>query len=308
MSKDYEIEVAFTLLHEDANVASLIKAGLGELETFLYIDRQSELVGSDADLLFRDVFVHKSRVVVILYRTGWGEKGYTYVEKEAIRDRKFRDSTEDFIIFVNMTGNEKLPNWVSNRTIWYNYKDYGLQGIIATIKHKINELGGLKRPETLKEIADRKAQEYDFINKRHKFINSEIGVNRANEEFLKLRQLIKENIEKIRNKFIQFDPKESGDNELLMRNNQMTLNVHWYNYVSNTLESQMPAHLDIAIMKRNFDREYYDQNSYYKTYEQSYRFNMFFPDLLGWNKEHAKEFISSNNLAEDIVKKMMENL
>lgn len=309
MERNFEYEVAISLLHQDESEASQIISALVNIPTFLYSRKQEELVGNDVVLKFKDVFGKRSRIVVILYREDWGDTGFTFVEREAIRDRIFRDKTEDFIILVNMTGKEKLPDWISDRTIYYDYKEFKLNGLIGLIKHKIRALGGLKRPETIKEIADRKAAEYEFRSKRFNFINSPEGVQKADIEFQTLCNLIREHAKTASNPYIQLELESDGNNTLLVKHNSLTLNINWCSTVSNTLEShERPAHLDVAIMKRDFNRDRYDTNPYFLDYKQIYRFNMFFPDFIGWNKDNSKEYIPTNNLADNIIKKVLDYL
>src|ERR1039458_4546278 len=86
----YEYDVAFSFLAQDELLATNLNDLLQDrLNTFLYSKRQGELAGTDGEQTFNSVFGEKARVVVVLYRAGWGETPWTRIEETAIRNRAF---------------------------------------------------------------------------------------------------------------------------------------------------------------------------------------------------------------------------
>ncbi len=306
MDKNFEIDVAFTLLHLDESEANNIVTDLGmDIKSFLYTRKQEELVGNDVVLKFKDVFGYKSRLVVVMYREGWGTTNYTYVEEEAIRDRKFREKSEKFIIFVNITGKDKMPEWISDRTIWYDYKAFGRQGIVALIKHKVYERGGLKRPETALESVKRKKSEQQFEIKRTNFINSKEGVKKATSEFMILKVLIQEKFKEINKLYPDYTCEDRG-NSLAISSNMLTYHIVWNAPLLETLEAIEPydkAQIKLTVMQRETnDRFLFDSNKYNKIVDESYYFNMFYPEFCGWEQKGKHEYIPTNNLVEETIK------
>lgn len=305
MTRDFEYAIGFSFLYQDLITAKKLNAGLSDLKTFIFTEKQDKIVGSDTVLLFNRIFGHDSRIVVVLYREEWGNTSFTYVEQEAIRDRKFRDKTERFIIMVNMTEGNKKPEWVSDRTAWYDYKEFGIKGLIATIKHKVNEQGGITRPETAVDVAIRKYEENQFQIKRSNYVNSEQAVKRADEEYKILKTHVISIVDSIKDKFklTHIDEWKS----LSIKSQSVSLYINWPNSIVNTLDAMdYPARLEVTIMKRYIDRGSTSWDSWYQAHKEFYRFNLFYSDLLGWHKEHSDDFISSSNLADDIVKKLLE--
>lgn len=314
MDKIYGCDVAISFLQQDESEAQKILDTMTDLKSFIYTRKQEEIVGNDALIKFKRVFGYDSRIVVILYRANWGKTPFTYAEEEVIRDRKFREMSEGFMIIVNMTGKETMPEWVSDRTIWYNLNEFGLKGISAVVRKKIEERGGLSRPETIVEIANRKIGEYEFRNKRDQFINSEKGVKAAESEFRNLVDIIQNKAVEVNNSLVNFkeDSSKSNMNRFVMRGNLITLSVNWTLYLSNTLESgyvNKYAHLDVQILKRNMKvRDSRGKNNSRNIYTDSFNFDMFYPNMYGWHQIRNMDFISSNNLADIIMTIMLENV
>jgi len=86
--EEHDLDVAISFKSEDANLATDIRGRLGKsLDTFVYTAKQEELAGTDGLETLRKVFRHRAKLVVILFRSGWGETPWTRVEMEAITDR-----------------------------------------------------------------------------------------------------------------------------------------------------------------------------------------------------------------------------
>jgi hypothetical protein len=74
-SPDFKYDVAFLFLVRDESLAvQLCDLLKGRCRTFLYSDaeRQTLLAGRDGEEVLSKVYGKESRIVVILYRTGWG--------------------------------------------------------------------------------------------------------------------------------------------------------------------------------------------------------------------------------------------
>ena len=88
METDFKYDVAFSFLAMDEQLAVQINDLLSDrFATFLYSERQREVAGTDGAETFTRVFQDEARVVVVLYRSGWGESPWTRIEATAIRNR-----------------------------------------------------------------------------------------------------------------------------------------------------------------------------------------------------------------------------
>src|SRR3977135_1846030 len=83
-------DVAVSFLSADEALAVKLDQDLSEtLSVFVYSKRQEELAGTDGLESFRQTFLSQSRLIVVLYRDGWGKTRWTSVEELAIKERVF---------------------------------------------------------------------------------------------------------------------------------------------------------------------------------------------------------------------------
>ena len=96
----YKYDVAFSFLARDEGLATELNDLLQDrVRTFLYSRKQGEIAGKDGEQSFNAVFGKEARLVVVLYRRGWGETPWTRIEETAIRNRAF-EYGYDFVKFI----------------------------------------------------------------------------------------------------------------------------------------------------------------------------------------------------------------
>ena len=89
-SSSYKYDVAFSFMAEDEALAAQLTDLLQDrLKVFLYSRRQGEIAGTDGEKTFNAVFGEQARLVVVLYRSRWGQTPWTRIEETAIRNRAF---------------------------------------------------------------------------------------------------------------------------------------------------------------------------------------------------------------------------
>lgn len=187
---EYSYDVAFSFLAADEQLATALNDLLQDrLKTFLYSKRQAEIAGTDGEEKFNDVFGKQARLVVVLYRNGWGESSWTRIEETAIRNRAFEDGYE-FVKFIPLEDPPTVPKWLPRTQIWIGLKRWGLPGAAAAIEARVQEMGGEPREETAEDRAARLDRSNRFFQARHEFLHSKEGVKAANEEFETLRREI----------------------------------------------------------------------------------------------------------------------
>lgn len=141
VSKDrprFKYDVAFSLLDADRRVAERIEQQLGELGTFLYATKQEEAVGADGIELYTEVFRNDARLCVVLYREGWGSKGLTSVEQDAIQERRLSEDFS-FLLLIMMDSSEP-PKWMPRHRIWGRFAQLGVEGTAQTIRSRLAKL------------------------------------------------------------------------------------------------------------------------------------------------------------------------
>lgn len=208
----YEYDVAFSFLAQDEPLATELNDLLQErLKTFLYSKRQGELAGTDGEQTFNAVFGEKARVVVVLYRPGWGETPWTRIEETAIRNRAF-ESGYDFVKFIPLDEHPSVPKWLPRTQLWLGLKRWGVAGTASVIEARVEECGGEPHEESVQERAARLERSLTFNERRRRFLGSDEGVRTANQEFEQFEKEFKVLIDGIKDSGVSlsFAVKRSG--------------------------------------------------------------------------------------------------
>ena len=88
--QDYKYDVAFSFLKKDESLARELNDNLKDkTKTFFYSMRQDKVAGTDGENTFNKVFGSEARVVVVLYRKGWGNSSWTRIEETAKKTEHF---------------------------------------------------------------------------------------------------------------------------------------------------------------------------------------------------------------------------
>src|SRR5271155_695677 len=95
-----EFDVAISFLASDVSIAQELYEGLEGLKVFFYPRHQEQTAGTNGLESMPKPF-NDCRVMVILYRQGWGETPWTGVESLAIQDRCRRNHFRN-LMFVQL--------------------------------------------------------------------------------------------------------------------------------------------------------------------------------------------------------------
>jgi len=132
----YNYDVAFSFLAQDELLATELNDLLhGRLKTFLYSKRQEEIAATNGEQTFNKVFGEEARVVVVLYRAGWGESPWTRIEQTAIRNRAF-DYGYEFVIFIPLDDPPSVPKWLPRTRLWVGFNRWGASGAASVLSYK----------------------------------------------------------------------------------------------------------------------------------------------------------------------------
>jgi hypothetical protein len=187
---EYRYDVAFSFLAEDEALATQLSDLLQDrLKIFLYSRRQGEIAGTDGEKTFNAVFGEQARLVVVLYRSRWGQTPWTRIEETAIRNRAFENGY-DFVKFIPLDDNPSVPKWLPRAQIWLGLRRWGVAGTASVIEARVEELGGEVNEESALERASRFERSRRFKQQRQQFLKSESGVKAANTEFEKLTSVV----------------------------------------------------------------------------------------------------------------------
>jgi len=187
----YEYDVAFSFTQRDEGIAFQINNLIQDrFRTFIYSEHQKELAGTDGENKFNEVFSEKSRLVVILYRSDWGQTSWTRIEETAIRNRGHEEGY-DFTTFVQLDDDAKMPKWLPKNRIYYNFNRWGINGLAPVIEARVEEAGGQSRAETIEDRAERLKRQRNAEKEREEFLKSDNAVYAANNEIISLIEKFK---------------------------------------------------------------------------------------------------------------------
>ena len=227
----------FRFLKDDVVLAERLREGLSpHLRVFVFSDRQEEIAGTDGLETFRDVFRCDSRLVVVLFRTGWGETPWTRIEQQAITDRFLKEGP-DFLFFIMVDSKSNPPPWLPENRIRFNLEDFGIDQAVGAIKLRVNELGGSFRKESIAEIAIRSQTIAAFNRETSTLMNSETGVKQASESASSLLSHIEQCALEAKNAAPGLDIEVCGQVLCLgIRSPRASVKVTWVNAYSNILQ------------------------------------------------------------------------
>ena len=243
--KEYKYDVAFSFLEEDEALAKELNDLLQDrVRTFLYSKKQDEIAGTDGEKIFSEVFGVQSRLVVVLYRKGWGQTPWTRIEETAIRNRAYEDGY-DFVKFVPLDDPPTVPKWLPRTQLWVGFKRWGVVGTASVIEARIEELGGEPHEETVQERAARLERSIKFNEKRERFLNSPEGVNSANEAYEALRIELERLISSIKTAAASIPLiMKHAQGHIVIIGLSKGLSVNWYYRYTNTLDK---SYLDVSL-------------------------------------------------------------
>ena len=227
----FKYEIAFSFLQKDEAIAYQINDLIQDrIESFIYSKRQEELGGTDGEKKFNDVFFKESRVVVLLYRNGWGSTPWTRIEETAIRNRAF-ELGWDFLLLVNLDKTSKLPAWIPKTYIWFDFERWKSDGLAPVIEQKVKETGGQIRPESIEDKANRFKRLRAAVREREKFFYSGNVIQESDDEVKKIILLMKESKTKLEDPESYFNSSASERREEMYEfgHDSYYLCFNWHN-------------------------------------------------------------------------------
>lgn len=243
----YQYDVAFSFLAQDEALAMELNDLLqGRLSTFLYSRKQEQIAGADGEEKFNEVFGRQARVVVVLYRAGWGESPWTRIEQTAIRNRAF-DHGYDFVKFIPLDESPTVPKWLPRTQIWIGLKKWGTAAAASVIEARVQELGGEPREESVADKAARVQRSIQFAERRKQFLRSYDGVNASNAEFAVIAAKAQSQIEELQVTAPTFQLSLKAQNRrFAILGRGPAVHVYWNYHYANSLDN---AHLEVTLWR-----------------------------------------------------------
>jgi hypothetical protein len=295
----YDVAISFVGAAE-ATAVELSEAMAGRLRTFVYSERQRELVGRDGMAEFTRVFGRDSRVVVVLYQRGWGQTLWTRVEQTAIQERGFREGW-DFLVFAPLD-ETALPDWLPTSRIWFNFARFRVAGLAAVVEQRFQDTGGTPVIENAVELAARLGAEKEIEARRRAFLASEDGVRLADSEVSQLFDEVQQ-LQRETTQSLSMAIERQGSEAVWLYRAGHTIAALWWRY-ANTLDGS-----ELTLVKH---RGRVGPNRYGGVQEpqlvskEVLDFNIDPSGLPFWQTRALLRRFSSKTLADEIVQRALK--
>ena len=305
---DFKYSVALSFLAQDEALAQELNDLIQErMATFLYSERQRELAGTDGEETFGRVFKEQARIVVVLYRDGWGQTPWTRIEETAIRGRAY-DEGYDFVLFIPCDEPPTVPKWLPKTRIWFGLKRWGPQGAAAVIEARVQEFGGGVRQESVADRAARLKRATDFENERRQFRRSHEGVRAANDAYAALRLALTQQAQAI--SVLPIKVQEHREYTIVRGLKGIAL-VELHTFYGNSLEDEhylsvsmldsLPRIQGLMSMTRSDEAR--------TLAFEKYHFDLLSPGRTGWRsqKQQGRDFDNADDFAGHILRLYMDH-
>lgn len=307
-TKKFKYEVAFSFLKEDENLANQINDLIQDrLSTFIYSKHQNELVGTDGEETFNKVFGSEARIVVVLYREGWGKSPWTRIEKIAIKNRAYTEGY-NYTIFIVLDKNLTMPKWLPHTIIWYDLDRLGIKGASAIIERKVQEFDGFIREETvLGRAAERLNKQFKTQKRIHAFLNSPDTPKKANDEIDSLFSQLKQKVNMWKEqKDLSFNI-DYNEHRCIVIFKGFTIN-YYSEYRRRSFED---ASLNIkifdGILSLKNNSGYFPGDEPQELYAEKFNFYLSELKQYGWTKTNRKgDFYTTKKLMEISLTKLLD--
>ena len=233
-----QYDVAISFLTKDQRVAAAISDGLAPgLKVFFFPRSQEELAGTDGLESMRTPFLVGSRVNVVLYRDGWGQTPWTRVEESAIKDACLTRGWET-LFFIMLEKASRLPIWLPNTHVRFNFDDYGIDQAVGAIKARVQSVGGVIERPSAKGDALRVRREEQLLADRDRLFRDRSWIT---ETVLPTVATLFATIDRI-GKEVQKETEisfRSGANkrQCVLTNDRVSLHVAWRQEFVNTISN-----------------------------------------------------------------------
>jgi hypothetical protein len=298
--EDFEYDLAISFCAEDEETADEIASLLSpRYSVFIYSKKQDKLAGNDGEKVFNEVFGRKSRFVIVLYRNEWGKTPWTRIEENAIRSRAF-DHGYNFVLFVFLDAAAKAPEYLPPAYIWHNYQRYGLESLSAIIEHKIVELGGEEKHETIEDRAQKKMAQLAFQQRRSEYLRSTDAIFDAGREFTAIWERVQTIVSNLKQKFFMFDldAKLDGKKMVVIESGDFDAIIYNANHDNSELE------VEVHKMKR---RRHSSGPKSMRLTQRILKYDLAKSKVKGWTDQQTNKFYDSAKVAELAIDDLLEN-
>lgn len=231
---DRTYDVAISFLSDDQPLARRLHDELAERwDVFLFTERQEEIAGKDGVEELSRVFQYDSELDLVLLREGWGETPWTRIEAKAIEELCLSEGWERMFV-LNLDGSEPPP-WIPSSKIWLGVDQYGLEAAVGAIDSRVEELGAEPHVESALDRAERLERERQRQQDVDAFLNSQRGVEAAQQSLEELAEILQEKIAAINDSGPEAIFERRDDRAFRIGTSSATVTFGWSQQYSNSL-------------------------------------------------------------------------
>jgi hypothetical protein len=296
VAHDYKHDVAFSLLDQDESLARELSKLLEPADTFLYSERQREIVSTDGVEKFSSVFRRDARTVAVLHRAGWGTTPWTRVEETAIRER-FHHEGADFITIIKLDDSTP-PIWIPTTRVWGDFSRLKAEGVAGVLLERLRHAGSQVRTETAQELAARVAREQIAERERVKFLGSSEGVKAATKSAHVM-------IAKLREVGGTIGAAVTGEQEIInLYREEFSVSASWQNPYINTLNDSA-LHVKEWAGRPDIGGRFIHHTEPEELRHWRFAFDRPTADDLGWREPESRRMFSPDQLADFAAKLLL---
>jgi hypothetical protein len=236
MTNTYKFDVAISFLNRDEPLAVELHDRLSEyLSVFVYSKHQESLAGTDGLDSFRAAFRSDSRLIVVLYRDGWGDTPWTRVEETAIKERVLADGW-DCLFFVMLERTASPPKWLPKTYLRFNFEEYGIEQAVGAIKTRLQEIGGTLKPLDVLQQAKTVERRAAFFAERERLFTSHEGVQAFRQVVVSLFEHVEQRIAEINSSTSVKARVGRTASACIVTNGRVSLVLSWHPRAANRLD------------------------------------------------------------------------
>jgi hypothetical protein len=303
---DVPYDVAISFLSGDEPLAIKIYNDLREsLRVFVYSKRQEELAGTDGLESFRKIFFSDSRLVVVLYREGWGKTKWTAVEELAIKDRMFGGGW-DALLFVMLDEKSTHPTWLPTTHIRLSYAHYR-DALTGAIKMRAQELGSALKVETAIEKGIR-VQSNELVWAERDRLLTNNGMDAVKKEYSALCQQLDEKIAALQSHLTTIKLERGADSrEYVIRSEKASLGFYLYTTAPVTQSRIVVREFDAPLILPGSRNMYLPGEGPHEISKKEFSFD--YHEAYGWcwkARSSTDNLMPTSSLAEYLIKRLFE--
>jgi len=303
MKNDFKYDVAFSFLAEDEELVSLIDQQLRDrYKTYIYSKMQEELAGSDGMENLSDVFKNQTNLNVIFYRSKWGNTPWTAVECDGIKDSIFSENSNwNRLLIVNLELSSKLPTWIPETHIYFDFDHFGLEKLIGVIEFKIESLGGKRIPDDAVSFAIREDNKNKTEREIKQCLESVDSYKDASKCIQELIDLVKTKRESLKTKSTSFGLGAITDynkDKLNIIIEAIQLDIQW-------ITRYFDINTDALLYMKVLDPIDAPILQYHMVDTDKYQFHMNSMKQIGWKSVTDDKFYTTSELSEKWFKTLI---